>query len=303
MNFILNILGSGAATPTHTRNCSGQIINMDGLKILLDCGENTQGQIRHFHQKMQGINYIFLSHLHGDHCFGLPGLLASMHLCGRTEPLEIFAPKGLKAAMELLMEVTATHLQYELKFNEIELTEKTLLLNHPKCKVWGFPLMHSVPTYGYIFEESDPLPSMKPGVKDQYQLTPLQIQQAKNGADIFLENGTRIPNNLLVNPPRKARKYAYCCDTAYDESIVPYLKEVDLLCLESTFDDKMKDLAAEKKHLTAKQAGKLASECGAKQLILTHFSARYKDIAPLLQEARNEFPNTFEAFDGSRWTM
>lgn len=259
MNFYTTVLGSGAAVPTIARHCSGQVVNLNGFRLLLDCGENTQTQVRVCHEKMQSLATIFITHLHGDHFFGLPGLLSSMHLCGRTEPVDIFAPAGIKAAMELLLQTSGSHLAFEMRFHELAHTEGELLVfENPRCRVWAFPLLHSVPTYGYRIEE-------KP-------------------------RGS--------NP---ARSYAYCTDTAYTEQMLPYIHNVNLLCLESTFDNAFASIAAEKLHCTASQAATLALKAGAQALLLTHISARYKVPDHLLEEARAIFPNVRIAADGERY--
>ncbi|MBQ9864229.1 MAG: ribonuclease Z [Bacteroidales bacterium] len=256
MNYYVTILGSGAALPTAARHCSGQIVNLNGFRILLDCGENTQTQIRVYHQKMQSLSQICITHLHGDHFFGLPGLLSSMHLCNHKTPVDIYAPAGIARAMQTIMEISSSHLDFEVHYHELSHTEGSLLLFENKyCSIRAFPLIHSVPTYGYLIEE-------KPRGK---------------------------------NPPRR---YAYCTDTAYTEAILPYIEGVNLLCLESTFNNAFASIAAEKLHCTASQAATLALKANAKQLLLTHISARYKEPEPLLAEATSIFPNTLIAADG-----
>ena len=154
MNFYTTILGSGAALPTVARHCSGQVVNVNGFRMLFDCGENTQTQLRVYHQKMQGISHICLTHLHGDHFFGLPGLVSSMHLCGRQQPVDVYAPAGIREAMNLLMQVSGSHIEFELNYHELSFTEGIqLLFESPLCRVYAFPLLHSVPTYGYLVEE------------------------------------------------------------------------------------------------------------------------------------------------------
>ncbi|MBQ6069426.1 MAG: ribonuclease Z [Bacteroidales bacterium] len=258
MNFYTTILGSGAAIPTAARHCSGQAVNINGFRILLDCGENTQTQIRVFHQRLQAIKLICITHLHGDHFFGLPGLISSMHLCGRKEPLDIFAPTGIAQAMQTLIEISGCHIDFEICYHELSHTEgNPLIFENNLCRVYSFPLLHSVPTYGYLIEE-------KPRGK---------------------------------NPPRR---YAYCTDTAYTENILPYIEQVNLLCLESTFNNEYAQIAAEKLHCTAAQAATLALKANAKQLLLTHISARFKEPEPLLAEATAIFPNTLIASDGAQ---
>lgn len=298
MNFFVTILGSGAATPTLGRHCSAQVVSINGFRMLVDCGEATQSQMRAFRQKMQAFSTIFISHLHGDHLFGLPGLLSSMHLCGRTEPVTVYAPKGIKAALELLFEVSGTHLTYELTFVEMDFDTPTLIFENEKCKVTAFPLFHSVPTYGFLFEEQQPRPNIRHDMRTMLQLTPLECREIKMGADYITADGELIPNSELVHPARRPLRYAYCCDTAYDESLIPIVKDVDLLCMESTFDRTRVDLAGDKRHCTTVQAAELAQKADVGQLMLTHFSARYKIATMLIEEAQSVFPNTFAAEDG-----
>lgn len=258
MNFFVTVLGSGAALPTGNRRCSAQVLNINGFKLLLDCAEGTQDRIRYNHLKLQSLSTIIISHLHGDHFFGLPGLLSTMHLCGRTEPITIVAPRGARQVIETTFELTGNHIGFELIFNEMDFTEgEQLVFENKYCTVHAFPIVHSVPTYGF------------------------RIAEVPRGA----------------NP---ARVYAYCCDTAYTEDIVPHVVGANLLCLECTFANNMADLAEERQHLTAGQAGRLAAKADVKQLLLTHISARYREPDVLIEEATQEFKNTLIAADSLR---
>ena len=256
MNFFTTILGSGAALPTGLRRCSAQVVNVNGFKMLVDCAEGTQDGIRRCHLKLQSIGTILISHLHGDHFFGLPGLLSTMHLCGRTEPVCIVAPKGAREVIETTFALTGNNIGFELEWHEMDFSEgmQRMFENH-KCTVDAFPLVHSVPTYGF------------------------RITEMPRGA----------------NP---ARVYAYCCDTAFSETIVPYIQGADLLCLECTFANELADLARERQHLTAGQAGTLARQACVRQLLLTHISARYHEPDQLLAQAAAEFPAAQVATDG-----
>lgn len=293
----VTILGSGAATPTLGRHCSSQVVAVDGERMLLDCGEATQNQIRLYHQKLQSFSHIFISHLHGDHWFGLPGLLASMHLCGRTDDVHVYAPAGIRPALELLFEVSGTHLQYELHLHELEGGRQTVY-EADKCRVSAFPIVHSMPTYGYLFEEKIPLFNLRKDSRAKYGLTDYECRRIKMGDDYVRPDGSVVPNAELVLPKRQPLRYAYCCDTAYSESVIAEVRGVDLLCVDSTFDSAHEALAAEKLHCTAHQAAQMALAAHAKQLMLTHFSARYKDVSILLDEARKVFPNTIAAEEG-----
>lgn len=255
MNFFIKILGSGAALPTGNRRCSAQVLNINGFKLLLDCAEGTQDRIRYCHLKLQSISTIAISHLHGDHFFGLPGLLSTMHLCGRTEPVTIIAPKGAKEVIINTFELTGNHIGYELNFVEMDFNEGIQrVFENKRCTIDAFPIVHSVPTYGYRI--------------------------------------TEVPRGN--NDPRC---YAYCCDTAYTEEIIPYIQDTDLLCLESTFANDLSDLAMQRQHLTAGQAGLLAQKANTGQLLLTHISARYREPELILEQAKTEFPNTIIAED------
>jgi len=255
MNFFTTVLGSGAALPTGARHCSAQVVNINGYKLLLDCAEGTQDGIRRCHLKLQSIGTILISHLHGDHFFGLPGLLSTMHLCGRTESVTVVAPKGAKEVIETVFTLTGNHVGFPVDFREMDFTAgQHRVFECPRCTVDAFPIVHSVPTYGF------------------------RITEEPRGS----------------NPPRS---YVYCCDTVFTRDILEYIENADLLCLECTFANELEDLARERQHLTAGQAGRLALLSGARQLLLTHISARYREPDLLLEQASAEFPNSLLAAD------
>lgn len=275
MNFLITILGSGAALPTGHRRCSAQVVNVGGFKMLLDCAEGTQDNIRRCHIKLQALGTILISHLHGDHFFGLPGLLSTMHLCGRTEPVTVIAPKGAKQVIETTFELTGNHIGYPLEFIEMDFSEGLhRVFEGKRCTVDAFPIVHSVPTYGFRITEGD-------------------RSKVKGETADASENSHLSPFTSHLSP----LTYAYCCDTAYTEEILPYIQGADLLCLECTFANELETLATERQHLTAGQAGRLAALAGVKQLLLTHISARYKEPQILLDQATAEFPNSLLAED------
>lgn len=298
MEFNVLVLGSGAATPTYTRRCSSQLVSICGARILIDCGEGSQNQLRKYHQKLQAVKMVLISHLHGDHFFGLPGLISTMHLLGRTEPLAVYAPKGAKEAIELLFAVSGTDLRFPIEFNELDCGEPTIIRQERFFNITAFPMHHSLPCFGFLIAEEQPLLNLRPNARIHYNMTNDDCVRAKQGEDIVLDDGTVVPNSELTLPPRQPRSYAYCCDTAFDESLIPILQGVDLLCMESTFDEAFKSMAEERCHCTASQAATIAQRAGVGQLMLTHFSARYRDIEPLLSEAKAVFPNTIAAEDG-----
>lgn len=260
MDFYITVLGSSAAIPTVDRQCSSQLANVCGYRVLLDCGEGVQLQLRRCHQRLLSINLICITHLHGDHFFGLPGLISTMHLCGRTHPLTIIGPQGLKTVLDTLFTASATQLAYPLTVVELSHDGELQVFENSHCRITAFPLWHSVPTYGY------------------------RIDQKTKG------NHT-------------AHSYAYCTDTGLNEKIIDYVAGVDMLCLECTFDDDLEAIAKEKQHLTLSNAADLARRAGAGQLLLTHFSARYRDIQPLEKKAQTLFTNTFMATDGVRYKI
>lgn len=277
MNFLITVLGSGAALPTGHRRCSAQVVNIGGFKLLLDCAEGTQDGIRRCHIKLQSLSTILISHLHGDHFFGLPGLLSTMHLCGRTEPVTVIAPKGAKQVIETTFELTGNHIAYPLEFVEMDFSEGLhRVFEGKRCTVDAFPIVHSVPTYGFrITEVNNVQSSMFCDATQKDDDNPLNTK------------------HLTLN----AKSYAYCCDTVYTEDILPYIQGADMLCLECTFANELETLATERQHLTAGQAGRLATLAGVKQLLLTHISARYKEPQLLLDQATAEFPNCILAED------
>ena len=298
MEFNVLVLGSGAATPTYARRCSSQLVSICGTRILIDCGEGSQNQLRKYHQKLQNVKMVLISHLHGDHFFGLPGLLSTMHLLGRTEPITVYAPSGGREAIELLFSVSGTDLRFPVEFKVLDFVEPTVILKERFYNITAFPMRHSLPCYGFLIAEEQPLLNLKPMSRIRYNLSNVDCVRAKQGEDIELEDGTILRNSELTMPPRQPRSYAYCCDTAFDESLIPIVHGVDLLCMESTFDEAFKAMAEERCHCTASQAATIARKAEVRRLMLTHFSARYRDVEPLIAEARSIFPDTMAAEDG-----
>lgn len=298
MGFFVTILGSGASMPTGHRSCSAQVVNVEGYKILIDAGESVQNQMRKAHLKMQSIETVLISHLHGDHFFGLPGLISSMHLCGRTEPLNIYAPNGLQEVLETIFRVSKTQLNFPINYCALCAEDKHIVMENQKCRIFSFPIYHSIEAYGFIIEERKKKTlSLMNEVRQKYDLSADDILNIKQGQDFIDSDGTVVPNHLLTQPPKPIRKYAYCCDTAYHDNLISVVEGVNLLCFDSTFDTKNAELAISKGHGTATQAATLAKKAEVGQLMLTHFSARFKDIKPLVEEAKSIFPNTIAAAD------
>lgn len=259
MTFSLTILGSNSAIPTLTRNPSAHLLNVNERLFLIDCAEGTQLQIRRFHIHFQRIQRIFISHLHGDHFFGLIGLLNSLHLLGRKEELNIYGHPLLKEIIDIQLAASKTTLKFPLYFYPLSFSGEELIYEDDKVSVHSFPLNHSIPTCGFLFSEKSQLGKIK------------------------------------MEAPRS---YAYCSDTLYDETIIPYIQGCDLLYHETTFMHNLAGSAKDKQHSTTIEAATIAEKAKVKRLLIGHFSARYDDLLPLLEEARTMFPNTLLAEDG-----
>lgn len=298
--FELLILGSSSAAPTSQRNPSAQLLNVAERFFLIDCGEATQIQLRKYKAKFQKIDHIFISHLHGDHFFGLPGLLSSMHLLGRKQSLTIYGPPELKEIIDKLNAASDTRMNYEVKWHFTKNKGMELLFEDEKVEVYSFPLKHRIFCTGFLFKEK-PFPRKIDKFKLQKnKVSVADIHKLRKGDDIINEEGKKIKNKDLTIDPEDPRSYAYCSDTIYDENLVKFIKEVDLLYHESTFLNDQKKRASETFHTTAEQAGKIAKLAKVKQLLLGHYSARYGDIDDFGREAAPFFENVLLASDGKK---
>lgn len=298
----LKILGSGAATPTLNRGVTAQYLNFNERRILIDCGEGTQMQLRKFKVNFQRIQYIFISHLHGDHYLGLPGLLASMHLLGRVNKLYIFAPPELELIIKQQFELTYVNLSYELEFHSLISKEKNLLFEDDNMKIFSFPLKHRIPCFGFLFEEKEKEKKIIKSSIAEFDLTIEEIRELKKGNDLRRE-GVVAPNSDFTIEPEEPKSYAYCTDTKYLKNLSDYFSNVDLLYHESTFLESEKDRAKVTFHTTALQAANVANEVLAKKLILGHFSARYKSKTLFEIEAKPVFENTVAVNDGDDFLL
>lgn len=297
-NFELTILGCSSATPTSNRNPTAQLLNIAERFFLIDCGEGTQIQLRKFKLKFQRINHIFISHLHGDHYLGLIGLLSSMHLLGRTIDLHLFCPPGLQEIIEIQYKHSQTYLNYKIIYHPHQYINNDLIFEDEKVEVRTIVLNHRIPCSGFVFSEKEIVPSISKEMICKYEIPVEQIFEIKNGADYIYKNKT-IPNtDILIK--YKPRKYAYVSDTCYDERIIEFIINADLLYHEATFLHEMVARAKETYHTTALQAGMIAKKAAVGKLIIGHYSARYKDLQPLLAEAKINFENTILAVEGER---
>lgn len=265
---------------------------------MIDCGEGTQMQLRRYRVRLGKIHHIFISHLHGDHIFGLFGLISTFSLLGRAEPLHIYGPEPLEDMLLDHMKYFQNDLGYKINFHRIQCRRSSLLFDDRNIEVHSIPLVHRVPSCGYLFREK---PAERNIIKDkirEYQIPVRDIVRIKKGEGFELDDGTVVPNEELTIPPRATRSYAYCSDTRPSEAILPLIRDVDLLYHESTFLEEDTKLAYETFHSTASQAADLARRAGARKLILGHFSSRYKDVSRFEEEARQVFKDSYIANDG-----
>ncbi len=301
--FTVTILGSSSALPTLTRFPTSQAVSLNERVYLIDCGEGTQIQLRRFGIKAGKINHIFISHLHGDHIFGLPGLISTMALGGKKGELHIYSHSELKIMMDHLMKYINDFDDFKVVYHPLNFRNRAVVFEDSKLIVESFPLKHRISCCGFLFREKPHELHLR-GDLIEYLKVPIRERVAiKNGADYQKPDGTIIPNSELTYPSDPVRSYAFCTDTVPRKQIIPFIRNVDLLYHEATFSHDLKDLALKTYHSTSKQAAELATEAGVKKLIIGHFSSRYKNVAPLVEEARTVFPNTFPANDGERFEL
>ena len=303
MRFEVKILGSNSAIPTNNRHPSSQLISYHNTSYLIDCGEGTQSQMSTYKVKRSKIKQIFISHLHGDHVFGLPGLLTSFSLQGRVDDLEVFGPVGIKEYIETIIRVSESHLSYSLHINEIVPDQHKKIFEDQHIIVYSFPLNHRIATSGYRFEEKRSQINIDPKAIEQNNLSGQQIKQLKEGGIILDYNGSPLSISDISLPPKPRRSYTYCSDTVYDETIVESVKDSSYLYHEATYLHDLQAQAKERMHSTAKEAGQIASMSGVGHLIIGHYSSRYKDLQPLLLEAQSIFPKTSLATEGKTFEI
>lgn len=296
--FNITILGCSSATPTKHRNPTSQLVSLNNKMYLIDCGEGTQMQLRKFGVKLNAVDRIFISHLHGDHFLGLPGLLGTLHLLGRKKELNIYAPEGLSEIIEIQNKHSDTFLRFKLRIHVLKTKEHYLLYENDSLEVYSIPLSHRVPCCGFLFREKKRKRKLNMDAISKHNV-PIEYANAiKSGIDYTPEHGSVIPNELLTFNPPPPRSYAYCSDTAYTESIIPIIQGCDLLFHEATFMEELKSRAHETYHSTTLEAAQIAQKAQVKKLIIGHYSARYNSIEPLLEETKSVFKNSIAAEDG-----
>ncbi len=294
----LTILGCYAATPRTMTNPTSQVLEINNRMFLIDCGEGTQVQLRKNKIKFSKINHVFISHLHGDHFYGLIGLVSTVSLLNRQADLHIHAPKGAKEVILLQLKLSNSWTGYNLYFHELSSNESQVIFEDEKVTVRTIPLKHRVYTNGFLFTEKPGLRKLNIEAVEKYEIDTSYYYKIKSGGDVTLEDGSVIANSELTYPPAPVKSYAFCSDTVYDESIVPLINNVDVLYHESTFLEAEEHLCEKTMHTTAKQAASIAKMANVKNLVLGHFSTRYSTIENFKQEASTVFKNVHLADDG-----
>lgn len=291
--FRVHILGCGSALPTPRHHASAQVVEVRGKLFLVDCGEGTQIQLRRSHIRFTKISAVFISHLHGDHCFGLIGMLSTFGLLGRTARLAIYAPQALEEVLRLQMKLFCHDFDYEVDFHAVDTARQQVVYDDRSLTVETLPLEHRMPCCGYLFREKPLQPHIRRDMIDFYHIPLSQIGNIKAGADWTTPDGDNVPNSQLVTPAQQPRSYAYCSDTRYIPTLHKRIMGVSTLYHESTYGEDNLTLAQKYCHSTARQAAQVALDAHAGKLLLGHYSQRYDDEQVLLREAQEVFPQSF----------
>lgn len=299
----ITILGSGSAVPTPRRNTSAQVLSVNQVPYLIDCGEGTQTQMMRYGIKQSRISAMFISHHHGDHVLGLYGLLSSYNLTGRTKPLHIYAPSEVQRFFVIQKEFFGDQFDYDIVFHPISFKSSKVIFEDKRIKVTSLPLKHKVGCCGFLFEEQPKEANIKKAAIETYELTIKDIVAIKAGADHTLDDGRVIPNEKMVTQALPIRRYIYSTDTLPMLDKYEVAQGVDLLYHEATFDQKQTLLAKKTGHSTSKQAAEVAKRLGVKRLLLGHFSSRYKQVDPLIDEAKEVFPSCEAVEDGRSYAI
>ena len=303
MSIAVTILGNSSAKPTATGHPSAQVVNVNEQYFLVDAGEGVQRQMARRGISALKLRAVFLSHLHGDHMYGLFPLLSTLGLYGRRTPLRIYAPRPFGEMLECFLRLCETNLPYTPEWVEVDTTKHQIIFENDSTEVWSLPLRHRIPTAGYLFRQKEPALNVKKYAIERYGLTVGQIVQAKRGEDVVLESGEVLSNDAITYRPYGALSYAYCSDTNYSARLARMVEGVDVLYHEATYAADMRKTAKERGHSTTEDAAKVAKMAGAGRLLIGHFSSRYKDLSLLLGEAREVFPATDIAREGETFLI
>ncbi|MEM9831666.1 MAG: ribonuclease Z [Bacteroidota bacterium] len=303
MSFQLKILGSNSATPAYGRHPSSQLLTVGSHHFLVDCGEGCQMQLSRYRARASRISQIFISHLHGDHFFGLIGLLNTLSLVGRKSSLAIYGPPGLNDVLTAHFRASQTVLSFPVQFIELRATQPDVIYENEQLTVSAFPVQHRIACWGFLFREKPKLWRINKDVMP-VSISVENILALKNGENVLHEDGSILYQNKdFTLPPRKSRSYAYCADTRYFDTLAEWVQGVDLLYHEATFMDQERSLAEQRYHSTTLQAATIAKRAKVDTLLIGHFSSRYRNLTPLLEEAQTVFPNTSLAIEGQDFTI
>lgn len=297
--FNINILGCGSALPTTRHLATSQIVDLRDKLYMIDCGEGTQVQMRRMRVRFGRLAHIFISHLHGDHCFGLPGLISTLGMLGRIGELVVHGPKEVETYLRPVMDLFCRGMEFEVRFNPVDTRSHSLVMEDRSLSVYSIPLKHRIPTCGYLFAEKPKEAHIIREMTDFYQVPVRCMKDIKQGQDYVTPEGEVVPNSRLTRPAAPPKRYAFCSDTAYNRSIIPIIEGADLLYHEATFAECDLARAKETFHSTARQAAEIARDAHVKRLVIGHYSARYEDLSELHREAEAVFPGTILGNEGT----
>ena len=303
MSIAVTILGNSSAKPSASGHPSAQVVNVNEQYFLVDAGEGVQRQMARCGISALKLRAVFISHLHGDHLYGLFPLLSTLGLYGRRTPLRIYAPRPFGEMLEAFLRLCESNLPYTPEWVEVDTTKHQIIFENDTTEVWTLPLRHRIPTAGYLFRQKEPALNVKKYAIERYGLTVQQIVQAKRGEDVELESGEVLPNEVLTYRPYGVLSYAYCSDTNYSARLAGMVAGVDMLYHEATYAADMRRIAKERGHATTADAAKVAKMAEVGRLLIGHFSSRYKDLSQLLNEAREIFPSTDIAREGETFVI
>lgn len=296
--FNVNILGCGSALPTTRHLATSQVVDLRDKLYMIDCGEGTQVQMRRMRIRFGRLAHIFISHLHGDHCFGLPGLISTLGMLGRTGELVVHGPKEVESYLRSVMDLFCRGMEFDVRFNPVDTFRHSLVMEDRSLSVYSIPLKHRIPTCGYLFAEKPKEAHIIREMTDFYQVPVRCMKDLKQGKDYVTPEGEVIPNARLTRPAAPPKRYAFCSDTACNRSVIPIIEGVDLLYHEATFAECDLSRAKETFHSTARQAAEIARDAHVKRLVIGHYSARYEDLSGLHGEAEAVFPGTILGNEG-----